>query len=183
MADLRAPRPRSLCRRHPHFLAWLLDNRGPQNSGQAPLAAQRVLQAGRGEILDQVSALPLPNGASVLFCWRLGDGQDSLNSLQPEEEAVSQAFQSHPDLSPWRSLEVHLDLLGQPTCPHQSIFCLPLCLPQPPGNCHPPVSEDLSRPTYASRPRLMLSPKALGTDGAGAGRGLMPAVATYHLRS
>ena len=61
-----------------------------------------------------------------------------------------------------------------------------LLLPsQPPGRLLPPTSttEDLSYLTYVGCPHPILSPKVLGTDGAGAGRGPMPAVATDHLRS
>lgn len=62
-----------------------------------------------------------------------------LNSLQPEEEAVLQPFLSHPYLGPQQALEGNLKLFLQPTCPHQSVFCLPPSLPA--GCCHPPVSQ------------------------------------------
>lgn len=74
-----------LCRKHPHTLAWLLDDRGPQRSSQAHLSMpSRCPRLGVGD-LDKTSS-PSPLSAGGRGMAKICRGP---NSPQPEEEATS----------------------------------------------------------------------------------------------
>lgn len=90
--------PPSLCRRYSHILDWLLDDYGPQSSGLAHLSVPIGCPRLGAGVLDKVSSPPLPDVASILFCWRQGDGQAMPWPLfsPARGQGYILAFLSHP---------------------------------------------------------------------------------------
>lgn len=74
-----------LCRRHPHILAWLLGDGGPQRSSQAHLSMpSRCPRLGVGHLDKTSCPSPLSAGGRGMAKICLGP-----SSPQPEEEAAS----------------------------------------------------------------------------------------------